>query len=129
MKFKILYNFLYEHIDVNDFLSNCMNLYELRNNLNYLENSSNHSNEEIFPFYLKDHINPSYTPVIVLYILMTLFTFVCILNIYFKKSIKKFAKNIYKFFIKQKTKIIIQAQPETSSQINEISNENDETGV
>jgi len=80
MKFKILYNFLYEHIDVNDFLSNCMNLYELRNNLNYLENSSNHSNEEIFPFYLKDHINPSYTPVIVLYILMTLFTFVCIFN-------------------------------------------------
>jgi len=97
MKFKILYNFLYEHIDVNDFLSNCMNLYELRNNLNYLENSSNHSNEEIFPFYLKDHINPSYTPVIVLYILMTLFTFVCILNIYFKKSIKKFAKIFINF--------------------------------
>ena len=100
MKFKILYNFLNEHIDVNDFLFNCMNLSELRNKLNYLEKSSNHSNEEIFPFYLKEQINPSYTTAIVLYIIIGLFTLFCVIMMVFKQTevFSKKSQEILRFF-------------------------------
>jgi Leucine-rich repeat (LRR) protein len=47
MRFKILYNFFNEHIDINDFTTNCMNLSIVRHKLNYLEYSSNHFDEEI----------------------------------------------------------------------------------
>ncbi len=44
MRFKILYNFFNEHIDINDFLSNCMNLSNIRQELDRIENSSIHLN-------------------------------------------------------------------------------------
>jgi hypothetical protein len=42
MRLKILYNFFNEHNDINDFLINCMNSSQVRNELDKLENSSNH---------------------------------------------------------------------------------------
>jgi Leucine-rich repeat (LRR) protein len=93
MKSKILYNFFNEHIDINDFLSNCMNLSEIRNKLNYLENSTLHRNEEIFQFYLKDYFIPSYTPVLLLFILMAVYVLTLIAYMILKEAKKKYFEN------------------------------------
>jgi hypothetical protein len=45
MRFKILYNFFNEHIDINDFTVNCMNLSRVRNELDRIENSTVHLNQ------------------------------------------------------------------------------------
>ena len=95
MKYKILYNFLNEHNDINDFLFNCMNLTRLRMDLNYLENSSFHQNERKFFSFLKEIYYPNYTPVLVLIILMGIFTLIIIFRMIL---------NDYKFQIENKRK-------------------------
>ena len=44
MRSYLLYNFLNEYIDIEDFFTNCMNLTKLRNDLNKLEESFKHKN-------------------------------------------------------------------------------------
>ena len=91
MKLKILYNFLNEYIDINDFLLNCMNLSELRSSLNYLENSSVHQDEIINQFYLKDAFNSAYAPVVVIFSLMALSALLSIFYMTLKSSQKRFS--------------------------------------
>jgi len=106
MKSKILYNFLNEHIDIQTFLSNCMNLTQLRNDLNYFENSSLHQIEEnYFQFYLRDYLQKSSTPMIVLYISIGLFTIFLVALMIFKDIVKN-KKN--KIQIQQQQALLLQ---------------------
>ncbi len=142
MKFKILYNFLNEHIDIDDFLKNCMNLTQLRNNLNYLENSTFYKNEEIFAFYSKDCFIPTYTPLLFIFISLALFTLLCIYCMFskeFKANLEKLIINnqnilfIFNLNNTQDTKSVIDQiyskNDNSFNQMNEITNENDETIV
>jgi hypothetical protein len=44
IKFKIFYNFINDNADVNDIISNCMNLTKVRNTFNYFNDSFYHQN-------------------------------------------------------------------------------------
>ena len=70
-----------------------MNLSEIRNKLNYLENSTLHRNEEIFQFYLEDYFIPSYTPVLLLFILMAVYVLTLIAYMILKEAKKKYFEN------------------------------------
>jgi Leucine-rich repeat (LRR) protein len=91
MRSKLLYNFLNEYIDVDDFLINCMNLTKLRNDLNSLEKSLSHINSIQLESYSK-HVNEPDDKIYAYYILAC----VVIALIYF----------LWKCFIKHKTELI-----------------------
>jgi hypothetical protein len=91
MRSKLLYNFLNEYIDVDDFLMNCMNLTKLRNDLNSLEKSLSHINSIQLESYSK-HVNEPDDKIYAYYILAC----VVIALIYF----------LWKCFIKHKTELI-----------------------
>ena len=44
VKFKLFYNFINDNVDVNDITSNCMNLTQVRNTLNYFNDTFTHQN-------------------------------------------------------------------------------------
>ena len=92
MRFKILYNFFNEHIDINDFTTNCMNLSKVRNELNFIENSSNHL-ENVTQLYKKNHLNDS-SKIFIIYLFIFASFIISIIYLIFYYFLKQFkAKN------------------------------------
>ena len=84
MKNKIYYNFLNEHVLIEGYLNNCNNNTILREAI--IKYSCNSTQTRTYPlkknendlFYLRDYFQASNTPLIIIFILMSLFTFYCI---------------------------------------------------